>query len=210
MDHYTLSDLLDLSAVAKMAESHYQSTGMPVGIIDAFDDSILAGVGWQDICLNFHRSNPESLRRCQASDNYIKENLKVGEACRYKCKNGLWDIGIPIVVREKHLATLFIGQFFYEGEIPDKKFFKEQAGRFGYDPDKYLQALEQVPVFSYEKVESILDYDKALATFFPLVDDGMGGAVIQIDDVTEKVQLEEMLIQNENREKDRILLSGSL
>ncbi len=309
MDNFTLSDLLDLTAVAKMAESHYQSTGMPVGIIDAFDDSVLAGVGWQEICLKFHRSNPDSLKRCHASDNYIKENLKIGEACRYKCKNGLWDIGIPIVVMEKHLATLFIGQFFYEGEAPDKKFFIEQAYRFGYDSEDYLRALDKVPAFTYEKVESILDYDKALATFlmdlaeksllkkiaddklrkaqnyisnvinsipsiligidnngkitqwnrkaelitgqtfeqvelqsfetvlpylknqmpfikksiqnneviknlkipfadqnktrfeditiFPLVDNHIEGAVIQIDDVTEKIQLEEMLIQNE-------------
>jgi len=165
MDDFRLYDLVDLSAVEKMAESHYQSTGMPIGIIDAFDNSILVGVGWQDICLNFHRSNPESAKRCHASDNFIKQNLKVGEACKYKCKNGLWDIGIPISVKSVHLATLFIGQFFYEGEAPGTDFFIEQANRFGYDCDEYLKALERVPVFKHEKVEYIIDYDKALATF---------------------------------------------
>ena len=165
MDNFRLFDLVDLTAVQKMAESHYQSTGMPIGIIDAFDNSILVGVGWQDICLNFHRSHPDSAKRCQASDNYIKENLKIGESCKYKCKNGLWDIGIPIVVREKHVATLFIGQFFYEGEKPNKSFFIQQATRFGYDLDEYLEALERVRVFKHEKVEDILDYDNALATF---------------------------------------------
>ena len=165
MDDFRLFDLVDLTAVQKMAESHYQSTGMPIGIIDAYDNSILVGVGWQDICLNFHRSNPDSVKRCQASDNYIKENLKIGEFCKYKCKNGLWDIGIPIVVREKHVATLFIGQFFYEGEKPDKAFFIQQAIRFGYDLDEYLDALSRVPVFKNEKVKDILDYDNALATF---------------------------------------------
>ena len=34
-------------------------------------------------------------------------------------------------------------------------------------------------------------------TFYPLVSNGIDGAVIRIDDVTEKVQLEEMMIQNE-------------
>ena len=165
MDNFRLYDLVDLSAVQKMAESHYQSTGMPIGIIDAFDNSILVGVGWQDICLNFHRINPESAKRCHASDSFIKQNLRIGEACKYKCKNGLWDIGIPIVVKEVHLATLFIGQFFYEGETPEKEFFIEQANRFGYDRDEYLKALERVPIFKHEKVKYILDYDKALATF---------------------------------------------
>nr|WP_319397011.1 PocR ligand-binding domain-containing protein [uncultured Desulfobacter sp.] len=165
MDNFRLYDLVDLSAVQKMAESHFQSTGMPIGIIDAFDNSILVGVGWQDICLNFHRINSESAKRCHASDNFIKQNLRIGEACKYKCKNGLWDIGIPIVVQKVHLATLFIGQFFYDGEIPDKAFFIEQSNLFGYDRVEYLKALERVPIFKHEKVEYILDYDKALATF---------------------------------------------
>ena len=165
MDNFRLYDLVDLSAVQKMAESHYQSTGMPIGIIDAFDNSILVGVGWQDICHNFHRTNPESVKRCHASDNFIKQNLKIGEVCKYKCKNGLWDIAIPIVVKEVHLATLFIGQFFYEKETPDKQFFIEQAHRFGFDRDEYLKTLERVPIVKHEKVQYIIDYDKALATF---------------------------------------------
>jgi ligand-binding sensor protein len=151
MNHYRLSKLLDLSAVQRMADANYKASDMPVGIIDAFDGSILVGVGWQDICVKFHRANQKSLERCQASDNYIKDHLVQGEACRYKCKNGLWDIGIPIVVAEKHLATMFLGQFFYEGEILDREFFKQQAVTFGYDLDANLAALDQVPVFKRER-----------------------------------------------------------
>ncbi|WP_161626810.1 PAS domain S-box protein [Desulfospira joergensenii] len=42
-------------------------------------------------------------------------------------------------------------------------------------------------------------------TIFPLVDGNMGGAVIRIDDITEKVRMEEVLIQNE-----KILSVGGL
>jgi two-component system cell cycle sensor histidine kinase/response regulator CckA len=162
---YRLSDLLDLTSVQKMAEAHYRAAGMPIGIIDALNSSILVGAGWQDICSNFHRANPEALRRCQESDDFIKDRLVRGEACSYKCKNGLWDIGIPIIVAGRHLATMFLGQFFYEKEAPDRKFFTEQARRFGFDTDAYLQALDRVPVFSREKVDYIIEYDKALVDF---------------------------------------------
>ena len=165
MSEHRLSDLLDLAIIQKMADAHYRAAGMPIGIIDAIDGSILIGAGWQDICAKFHRVNPELLQRCRESDNYIKEHLVEGEACHYKCKNGLWDIGIPIVVTGCHLATLFLGQFFYEGEVPDRKFFTQQAHSFELDLDEYLAALDRVPVFSREKVNYILEYDKALANF---------------------------------------------
>jgi PAS domain S-box-containing protein len=165
MSDYRLSNLLDITIIQKMADAHYRAAGMPIGIIDAIEGSILVGSGWQDICVKFHRANPVSLQRCQESDDYIKDRLVKGEACHYKCQNGLWDIGVPIVVAGRHLATMFLGQFFYEGETPDREFFIQLAREFGFDIDDYLAALDRVPVFSREKVNYILEYDKALVSF---------------------------------------------
>src|SRR3989339_950950 len=164
-DNYRLADLVDLPLIQKMVDAHYRAAGMPMGIIDALDGSILVGAGWQEICVKFHRANPASLRRCEESDNYIKSHLTKGKTCAYKCANGLWDIGIPIIVANRHLATMFLGQFFYEGEFPDREFFKQQAHGFGYAMDDYLAALDRVPVFSHEKVDYILAYNNALAGF---------------------------------------------
>jgi PAS domain S-box-containing protein len=165
MSDYRLSDLLDLTILQKMADAHYRAAGMPIGIIDAIDGSILVGSGWQDICVKFHRADPVSLQRCRESDNYIKDRLVQDEACHYKCKNGLREIGVPIVVAGRHLATMFLGQFFYEGETPDREFFIHLAHEFGFDVDEYLAALDQVPIFIREKVDYILEYDKALVGF---------------------------------------------
>ncbi|MHB8110936.1 MAG: PocR ligand-binding domain-containing protein [Syntrophorhabdaceae bacterium] len=165
MNDYRLSDLFDLTVAQKMADAHYRAAGMPMGIIDAVDGSILVGSGWQDICAKFHRTNPLSLKRCQESDDYVKGHLVEGEACHYRCQNGLWDIGIPIMVAGRHLATLFLGQFFYEGETQDREFFIQLAHEFGFDIHDYLAALDRVPVFSREKVDYILEYDKALVSF---------------------------------------------
>lgn len=164
-ESYRLTDLVDLKALQKMAEAHFKSTGIPIGLIDAYDNSVLVGAGWQDICTKFHRANAATLQRCQESDNFIKANLKRGEPCSYKCINGLWDIGMPVVVFDEHMATLFLGQFFYEGEIPDRPFFSQQAKTYHFDERAYLAALDRVPVFTREKVQMILEYDIALASF---------------------------------------------
>jgi signal transduction histidine kinase len=165
MSEYRLSDLIDVNVLQKMGNSLYQATGISIGIMDAIDGSALVASGWQDICVKFHRANPVSCQRCRESDDYIKSRLVEGEACRYKCKNGLWDMGIPIVVGGRHLATLFIGQFFYEDEIPDREFFIQLAHELGFDVASYLAALDRVHVFSREKIESILEYNKTLASF---------------------------------------------
>ncbi len=165
MSDYRLSDLLDLTTFQKMADAHYRAAGMPIGLVDAGDGSILVGTGWQDVCTKFHRSNPVSLQRCRESDNYIKGHLVEGVACRYKCKNGLSDIGVPIMVAGRHLATLFLGQFFYEDETPDREFFIRQAHECGFEVEDYLAALDRVPVFSHEKVDYIIEYDTALVSF---------------------------------------------
>jgi signal transduction histidine kinase len=160
-----LAQLLDMSVVQRLAEANLQAYGMPIGIVDAFDGSILVGCGWQEICLDFHRANPASLERCKESDDFIKSHLTPGEACEYTCRNGLRDIGVPIVVAGEHLATLFLGQFFYENESPDREFFVRQAKQFGYDQAAYLAALDRVPTFDRRSVDNIVAYDRALVQF---------------------------------------------
>ena len=75
------------------------------------------------------------------------------------------DIGVPIRCKDKHIATLFLGQFFYTEEIPDKDFFNKQAERFGYDKNDYFSALHDVPRFEKKRVDEILKYNIALAAF---------------------------------------------
>ncbi|MBI9088154.1 MAG: PocR ligand-binding domain-containing protein [Desulfobacterium sp.] len=160
-----LSDLVNFDHIQKMVDSNFKATGMPTGIIDVVDGEIFAGVGWQDICVNFHRKNPISLQRCIESDTQIKEHIKSGTPHGYTCKNGMRDIGIPIIVDKIHVATLFLGQFFYEDEIPERDFFISQAKDLGYDLKEYLNALDRVPRFHKEKVKNILAYNSGLARF---------------------------------------------
>ena len=162
---YRLADLLDMSILQTLSDSNFQATGLPMTIIDAYDASILVRSGLTDICLKFHRANPASNQRCLESDGFVKEHLAEGRSYQYKCLNGLWNIAMPIMVAGRHLGTLFLSQFYFEGEVPEREFFIRQAGQFGYDLDSYLEALDRLPVFSLEKVNYILAYDQALVRF---------------------------------------------
>jgi PAS domain S-box-containing protein len=174
-----LAELLDMSVLQRLADANYVANGMPIGIVDAHDGKILAGEGWQDICARFHRVHPVSLERCKRSDDFVKAHASRNTPCEYKCENGLRDIALPIFVAGEHLATLFLGQFMYEGEARGRDFFARQAQELGYDVPAYLAALDRVPQFSHAAVENILTYDKALALF---IADLAEGALRHIQD----------------------------
>jgi ligand-binding sensor protein len=164
MLEYRLSELLDVSILQKLADSNFSASGLPMSIIDAIDGTILVKAGWTGICTYFHRANPHSLEQCRISDRVVYDHPEK-TAHQYRCNNGLWHVAMPIVVAGRHLATLFLSQFWYEREIVDREHFINQGRVFEFDLDSYLAALDRLPVFSSEKVDYIISYDKALVRF---------------------------------------------
>ncbi len=162
-DSYSFSDLVDVVSLQELMDKFYVATGIPCGIIGR-EGNILVKVGWQEICTRFHRMNPVSRRRCIECDRYISNHLdKNRDFVEYKCRNGLIDIGIPIIVEGNYLATMFFGQFLYQS--PDLRYFKEQALEIGVDMDEYLEAIQKVPVFTRERVLQIIEYYVKLGRF---------------------------------------------
>jgi|GEM_PF-1307268 len=153
--NYRFEQLINLEQLRKLLNSHNGFSNMPYGLFDTNENNLIA-VGWQDICMQFHRVDPVSCARCRESDAYLKEHLSgvKGEYLEYCCKNGMVEVAMPVMVEGRHLATFITGQFFYEEELPDRAFFSAQADELGFDRDAYLAALEGVPLFSREHVRS--------------------------------------------------------
>jgi PAS domain S-box-containing protein len=162
---YTFSDIVDIDAVQALMDNLWQASGIPTGIID-INGTILVAAGWQKICMQFHRRHPETRARCHQSDAFLAQHLNKPAALpecgyiEYRCQNGMIDIGLPIVIEGRHLANIFLGQFFYEP--PEEAFFRRQAQKYGFDVKTYLAALKQVPIFSPRKVKEILQFNKSL------------------------------------------------
>jgi PAS domain S-box-containing protein len=152
-----LADILDSSSIQNLMEHFYRLTGIGVAVLD-LNGKVLVSTGWQDICTRFHRLHPITCKHCIESDTRLSEGVAPGEFRLYQCKNMMWDIATPIMIGEEHLGNLFLGQFFFDDEIPDRERFRDQARRYGFDEEAYLDALDRVPRWSRETVDTVMRF----------------------------------------------------
>lgn len=157
-----LGDILDTQAFQSMMDDFYKLTGIGIGILD-LKGNVLVATGWQDICFRFHRTNPETLANCIESDIKLTRNVQPGEYRAIKCKHNLWDMVTPLYVGDKQVGNLFLGQFFYEKEVPDRSCFERQAEKYGFDKQAYLAAFERVPRWRRKTVQTVMSFYGKLA-----------------------------------------------
>lgn len=151
-----LLKLIDFSQMNTLFETFLIATGLPVAIID-LNGVVLASSKWQRLCIEFHRVNTQTLQRCLESDRNIFKQLEEGKLySSHKCTNGLIDCASPIVIEGRHIANLFIGQFFVEEPKPE--FFKQQQQTFGFNAESYFEAIAEIPILREEKLPSIMAF----------------------------------------------------
>ncbi|MFA9370221.1 MAG: PAS domain S-box protein [Labilibaculum antarcticum] len=157
-----LSDIIDTEMLQSLMEDFYQITGMLGAVLDV-SGKVLVAVGWQDICTKFHRCNAETRKNCIESDTVLTQGVPEGTYKAYHCKNNMWDIVTPLMVGERHVGNVFMGQYFLEGEVPNVEFFRKQAKKYGFDEKEYLAALDRVPRFSQKTVDAGMKFYSNLA-----------------------------------------------
>jgi signal transduction histidine kinase/ActR/RegA family two-component response regulator len=133
-----------------------------MAIVD-LQGKVLVRVGWQDVCIQFHRKHPGTCHHCQESDTQLSAGVSPSQFKLYKCKNHMWDAATPIMVGDKHVGNLFAGQFFFNDETVDRELFRVQARSCGFDEQAYMDALERVPRISREMLESSMTFFAKLA-----------------------------------------------
>lgn len=161
-ENIELSDVIDAPALQEMMDDFHAITGLASAIID-LKNELLVSAGWQDICTKFHRAQPESCRYCHESDLSLSSGVPPGTFKAYRCKNNMWDMVTPIMLGDRHIGNIFLGQFLYDDEEPDYDLFRAQAKRFGYDEAAYIAALDRVPRWSRETVRRAMGFYSKLA-----------------------------------------------
>jgi Predicted sensor domain len=103
---YKLSEIFNVKELQELSDSFSKLTGAVTAVLD-LGGNILTASGWQPLCTEFHRMNPISAERCRESDTILAGKLKAGELYNvYRCKNGLVDVAVPILIDGMHIGNL--------------------------------------------------------------------------------------------------------
>ncbi len=153
---YSLVELIDVEGKRKLLQSFHDAVGIPAAIVD-LDGVVLVSSRWQRACTDFHRVNDITRNRCIESDTILANSLLEGRNYSlYRCKNGIMDAASPIIIEGKHLANMFIGQFFTAP--PNMEYFRAQAKEFGLDEAEYLKAISEIPIIAEQSLPAILNF----------------------------------------------------
>lgn len=197
-----LSDLIEISRLQTIIDHLFLSNGIPISIHDV-DGTSLAATPWRDICSKFHRVNGITCQRCIESD--LEINARIKDTKKYaitKCRNGLIDIGVPIIINDEVIAMIFQGQFFFEE--PDLEFYKKQAFLANFDETDYLRAVRETPVLSQSQMKELVGF---LTEFGALIAE-MGYANLEMRKVN--IELHEQHQELESVYKDLVATEDEL
>ena len=150
-------DLIDKKELRSLLSDFFALTGIGSALVDTTGKYLLATEG-QEICMRFHRHHPQTLQHCLDCTAFRIQNVKKEGYLLHKCKNQLWDVVTPLVIGDRHVSNIFLGQFLFEGEEVDYDFFNRQAEACGFDKEAYLDALARVPRLSRAKVDKAIDF----------------------------------------------------
>ncbi len=194
----SLAEIIDIPAIQSLLDEFCKITNIAVAIIDV-DGNVLVGNGWQDICTRYHRVNSESYKNCIESDIVLSQGVSKGEFKMYKCKNNMWDVSTPIVIGGKHMGNIFTGQFFFLEEEIDLKTFREQAIKYGFNEQEYMDSLAKVPRFSKEKVNIVMTFYTLMAN---MISDLSYSNIKLAQTLTKQKQTEQELLQINEQARD--------
>ncbi|MDS4040620.1 MAG: PAS domain S-box protein, partial [Candidatus Competibacter sp.] len=192
-----LADILDVPALQATMDEFFKLTRIGVGIID-LRGRVLVSTGWQDICVKFHRVHPITCQNCLESDMELSRGVEPGTFKLYRCKNQMYDIATPIVVGGRHLGNLFLGQFFFDDEPPDRELFRAQARRYGFDEQEYLAALDRTPRWSRDQVGTVMAFYARFAYLFSTLSYGnikLARSVAERDTLLDSLKASEARLQ---------------
>ena len=152
---YNFSELGCVDELQEMADALSATSSIAARIHDPRGQIIVAS-GLEDIWSCFYRKHPVTSEMCEKCRQRLLENSgSGGEYLTHRCPQGFTVCSSPVRVQGQHVATVITGPVLIDnGEGFSKEMFRQQAQRFEFDEELYLEYLEQVPVLAEKNFRS--------------------------------------------------------
>lgn len=147
-----LNKILDLKFWQSLQDNFSELSGMATLTVDN-EKPVTSGSHFTDFCTLYTRQSELGRERCNDCDLKAgRKSWKSGKPLIYKCHAGLVDMAAPIMVNGQQVGSVLGGQVLTSP--PDEFVFRRYAKELGIDSEKYLEAVQRVPIVSVEKVKA--------------------------------------------------------
>ena len=144
-----LTDIVNIEVLQDLVDNLWKSSGLPTRLVDPHG-RVLASAGYRtNLCGVFL---PRQRHRPGPCFEVAPGQQLPGEEDRSYCPFA--SIGVPVVVAGRHMANLFICQFFHAS--PAESLVRDLVAGSGRSEDHCRAILHSVPVISRERVREIL------------------------------------------------------
>lgn len=153
---YKFSELVDIKHLNSLIQSFSLITGIGYTIKEIGDENFI-NIALNRLCQDFHMNNKLTKQRCYEDEKIVVEQIKKGnEYVIHKCKNGLSQIVVPIIIKDEYVANIFASQVFFEE--PNLEEFRKQALEFGFDEKEYIRSVKKVPILTKDQIGPVIDF----------------------------------------------------
>jgi len=164
-DEIQIQDLFDMEFLQKFQDNFARAVGIGAVTVDKDAQLVTRPTDWTDFCMKQVRGTAEGERRCiECRKNASEVAVRSGKPNVYECHAGLMDFSAPIIVDGQHIGTFVAGQVL--NSTPDEEKFRAYAKELGLDPDKFVEALRNVPVTPRRRLEYAAEAMTIMANHF--------------------------------------------
>lgn len=151
-NNLTLSDLIDIKLLQELQDNFSSAMNIASMTYDN-EKPVTKPSNFNDFCIKYTRASVEGAKRCSDCDlKWANLAAKKGEPVIYKCHTGLTDFVVPIIVRGRHIGSIFAGQVLTGP--PDEEHFRKVARELGINEDGYIDALRKIKIIPEENVKA--------------------------------------------------------
>ncbi len=146
-------DLFDSEEIQSLQDIFAEAHGVASIITYPDGTPITRPSQFTRLCNDIIRKTNQGCQNCFKSDAAIGRYNPDGPVVQRCLSGGLWDAGASITVGHKHIANWLIGQV--RNEALDAEQLMRYADEIGAKREEFLEALNEVPVMSFEQFNKV-------------------------------------------------------
>lgn len=136
-------------------------TGMAIITVDYKGEPVTRHSRCSKFC-EIMRNDPEMSKKCRKCDARGGfEAAKINDIYIYRCHSDIIDAAVPIVVDDKYMGAVMMGQVIIQEKMPTEHEYLEKIystpKELSYDPNKIMGYLNKLPRMSFKEVNRIVN-----------------------------------------------------